>query len=218
MRPYRLIILCVLTLVFSTEALAFQDEATIPPDLEYEVISDATTPSIKRSVDVRLNKRVTEEVLQTLGLRIKASDSRSYQRTFILYYLPDMEVGAGAWASSHFNPELEVEIFGTSAEEHAALTASQAPDESREIIGKWMDNRPFVTRRIVLYRENGKVFMESTYADGSSGTDEVGESSTSPGMRFDSSLNNEDYFVIDRNGDLEIRDSMGVIATAKKME
>ena len=170
MRPYRLIILCVLTLVFSTEALAFQDEVTIPPDLEYEVIIDTTTPSIKRSVDVRLNKRVTEEVLQTLALRIKASDSRSYQRTFILYYLPDMEVGAGAWASSHFNPELEVEIFGTSAEEHAALTASEAPNESREIIGKWMDNRPFVTRRIVLYRENGKVFMESTYADGSSGT------------------------------------------------
>jgi hypothetical protein len=39
---------------------------------------------------------------------------KKYERVYICYYLPGMEVDAGAWATGHFNPDLEVRIFGTS--------------------------------------------------------------------------------------------------------
>jgi hypothetical protein len=175
-------------------------------------------PNIKRSVDVRLNRRVSTDVLRAIALEIRAKDGRPYQRTFILYYLPDMKVDAGAWASSHFNPALEIRIVGTTEEQHAALVEASETAADVEVIGVWLDERPYMSRRIRLYRKDGKVFIESTYRDGSVGTDEMTETSTRQGFRFDAKKRSAagDHYVINRAGHLQIRDSDGLITTARK--
>ncbi|MCH7702181.1 MAG: hypothetical protein IID37_10880 [Planctomycetes bacterium] len=88
---------------------------TIPDDVSYSIIDSTTMPGIKRSLDVRLNKKVSERTLRALALKLKSQDSRNYERTFIVYYLPDMKVGAGAWATTHFDPDLEVRVLGLTA-------------------------------------------------------------------------------------------------------
>lgn len=40
----------------------------IPADVSYEVINTDILPGIKRSLDVRLNKRVSEDVLRAIAL------------------------------------------------------------------------------------------------------------------------------------------------------
>lgn len=94
----------------------------IPADVSFTVTESHTVPGIKRSLDVRLNRKVSEETLQAIALKLRAIDPRNYERTFITYYLPDMAIGSGAWATTHFNPDLEVRVLGLTAEAEKSLS------------------------------------------------------------------------------------------------
>ncbi len=212
-----------MTLVFwvslAGKAVALQQEAQVPTDVTYRILQEETIPNVKRSVDVRLNRRVSADILRAIAHEIRAKDNSRYQRTFILHYLPNMKVDAGAWASTHFNPELEIKIYGTTEGQHSALVEPSESASARQVIGVWLDERPYVSRRIALYRKDGKVFIESTYRDGSVGTDEMTERNTSRGLRFDAKQTSPagDHYVLNRSGDLEIRDSEGLIARVRKL-
>jgi len=156
----------------------------IPGDVSYSVIDTSTLPGFKRSLDVRLNKKVSEATLRAIALELKSEDNRTYERTFIMYYLPDMTVGAGAWATTHFNPDLQVRILGLTAEEETKLVTQREP-ANREIIGRWLNESPFVESRITIFREEGNLFIEQTFKDGSSGTNQLTESKSPLGRRFD---------------------------------
>ncbi|MDY0208213.1 MAG: hypothetical protein RBR82_16555 [Pseudomonas sp.] len=87
----------------------------------YSIISDNDFRNVKRSIDVRLDKKASAEVLNAIALKLKNMERKKYERTFIAYYLPNMEVGAGAWATSHFDPELDVRILGLTADEEEKM-------------------------------------------------------------------------------------------------
>lgn len=192
--------------------------AQIPSDVAYSIISENVVPGIKRTLVVRLNKEISHDVLGTIGYEIKKADKNSYKRTFIFYYLPGMQVNATAWATTHFNPNLEVKIFGLTPEEKTFLLSAPT-DSARDVVGQWFDDRPLINRRIIIYHKNGKVFMELVYKDGSIGTEELMEGKTSSGIRFEAKKGSDfgDYYLLNRNGDLEIRDAEGLIYTAKKI-
>lgn len=77
----------------------------------YTVINDDEVQGIKKSLDIRLEKELSEEELYSLANEIKSKIKGQYQNVFISYYLPSMEVGKGAWATSHFTPSLQVKIL-----------------------------------------------------------------------------------------------------------
>ena len=156
----------------------------IPDDVSYSIFDSSINRGIKRSLDVRLNKKVSERTLRAIALKLKSQDARSYDRTFMAYYLPGMAVGAGAWATTHFNPDLEVRVLGLTAEEEEKLLAEPAP-ANREIIGRWLDEGPIVGGRITIFREDGKLFIEQIFTDGSSRKEELVEKKSPLGRRFD---------------------------------
>jgi len=129
-----------------------------------------------------------------------------------------MTIGSGAWATTHFNPNLEVRILGLTAEAEKALTQEPVP-ANREIIGRWLDVSPFVSSRITIYREDGTLYVEQKFKDGSSSNDELVEKSSPLGRRFDKVGGSTagDNWVLDSRGNLQIRDNDGLIATAKKI-
>lgn len=194
-------------------------EATIPDDVSFSIIDSSTVPGIKRSLDVRLNRKVSEHTLRAIAVKLKAQDSRAYDRTFMTYYLPGMAVGAGAWATTHSNPDLEVEILGLTAEAEARLVTQPEP-ASREIIGRWLDESPFVESRVTIFREEGKLFIEQIFKDGSSLREELTARTSPLGRRFDKVEDSRfgDHWVIDSDGNLQAHDNDGLIATAKKIE
>ncbi|HEX8324035.1 MAG TPA: hypothetical protein VF595_08975 [Tepidisphaeraceae bacterium] len=169
-------------------------------------------PGIKRSVDVRLNKAVSEDVLRSIALKLKSEETGIYQRTFIFYYLPDMTPRSGAWATTHFNPELKVEIQGFTPEQAAT------PAATSNTLGRWIDNSPFTASHITLYREGGKLFLDTKFKDGSNMKTNVIEKQLPAGRRLEDAAGSErgEYFVVTPAGDLQICGSNGVIATAKK--
>lgn len=62
--------------------------------------------------------------------------------------------------------------------------------------------------------------METIYKDGSGGKEELVESSSPAGRRFDplGGSSAGDHWILDSNGDLQLRDDEGLIATAKKIK
>jgi len=190
--------------VTETKPTATPDE--IPSDVTYSILDEQIIPGIKRSLDVRLNRKVSEGVLRMIALKLKGADSKKYERTFIGYYLPEMTVGAGAWATTHFNPNLEIRILSLTVEQENAL--KQVVDEpTRQIIGVWLHDKEWLAARITLFRQDGELQMETTYKDGSSGKQKMVEKPSSQGRKFmaaDRTGPNNDYYLIDDQGRLQI--------------
>lgn len=193
--------------------------ATIPSDVSFSIMDSSTLPSIKRRLDVRLNRKVSEQGLRAIALKLKNQDARVYDRTFIFYYLPGMTVSAGAWATTHFTPDLEVRILGLTAEDENKLVTQPQPT-NREIIGRWLDETPLIGSRVTIFREKGKLFIEQMFKDGSSHKTELVERKSPLGRRFDKveSSSAGDHWVLGSNGDLQVRDNDGLIATHMKIE
>ena len=99
----------------------------IPVEVSYPIIRDDEeyNPfSKKRMVDVRLNMKVSPEVMCEIARsEVKAQEKRQYERTFIFVYLPEPVPGVknDPGVMCHFNPTLDVNIMGMSS---AAETAS----------------------------------------------------------------------------------------------
>ncbi len=191
----------------------------IPADVTYTVAVKQIMPGIKRSLEVTLDQRITEDVLRALAHKLKNEDPNEYERTFILYYLKDIKNPVAAWATTHFNPDLKVVIMGLTVEDEKSLL--EAPvDTEHDKIGRWLDDSPYAGGIITIYRDNGKYIYEQKFTDGSVMTKELVERPSPLGRRFN--LKEEtyanDHFVIDRNGTLQFRDDEGLITTANKLE
>jgi hypothetical protein len=213
------ILICIAACDDTTTAVGATNGNPIPKDVTYTIIDENIVPGIKRSLDIRLNKKVSEEVLRSIALNLRNADSNSYERTFVGYYLPGMEANAGYWATTHFNPELEVRILGLTVQQEEILI-EEPKDASRQVIGIWLDESPFVGSRITIFRKDGKLFIENVYKDGSSGTKELVAKQSPMGQRFErvSGSTAGDHWIIDNNGNLQNRDNEGWISTAKKIE
>lgn len=218
-KDFVIVTLITFVTVCSSDKSETLKKMSIPEDVKYSIISQDTIPGIKRSLDIRINKKVSKEVLESIAYDLRDSDKQSYEKTFILYYLPDMKVDAGAWASTHFTPELKVNVFGLTSEEEKALVESSA-DSSWDIIGEWMDDRPFANRKITIYVENDQIYMKTVYKDASSSTDDMIEKKSTRGRRFEEKEGSsfDEHYLINKSGDLEMWDSEGLIYTAKKLK
>jgi hypothetical protein len=201
-----------------TNPSAATAKAVVPPDVQITIIEETKLRGIKRSLDVRLSRRVSEEELAAIATDLKDRDASHYERTFIVYYLTGMPVGQGGWATSHFDPDLQVAVLGTTRDEEAQLASVAASPPGRVMVGTWLNDQPFMAARISIYREGGKTFILPTYKDGSGDPAEVIESQTQRGRRFEEHQSGGDYYLLKPSGLLEIRDGDGVIATLRSVK
>ncbi|MCX7422598.1 MAG: hypothetical protein NT013_24065 [Planctomycetia bacterium] len=144
-----------------------------------------------------------------------------------MYYVPGMEGGVdpkwktgGAWATTHFDPDLKIRILGTTKEEHERLTKEAATPAGGNVIGRWTDNESAFPGVITFLKEGGKVFMTKTYQDGNKGKDEMVVEKVKNQTRYSQKVDsNGDYFIITQSGDLAWGDSdEGIWATSKRIK
>ena len=208
--PILLIATFLLIPAVSVSAKSFQG-------VSYTIIKKSNLGSIKSSIDIRLEKKVSKNYLQKLALKLRKAEPRKYDRMFITYYLPDMTLGAGAWATSHFNPNLKVIIFGTTIEEEKALM-SKPKVSSGKIIGEWIDD--YVGAKYTLLKKNGKTIMICKYKDGSSSEEEMIQRKQSGKLRFEEKEGNNfgEYYLIESSGRLAIYDNLGLIFSMRPIK
>lgn len=165
----------------------------------------------KRSVNVRLNEKVKEETLERIATEIRDSDPMVYDRTFIVYYLPGGMVGMGGWATSHFTPNLKVNVLGLRADSEAATSAKEGETE----IGRWEYQAPPGFVAVVLKSENGVIFRRF-YNDGSSGDEEMTVSQKAGKIVIKPVEENDfgEHWILDSDGSLQLMDKDGLIGKA----
>lgn len=170
--------------------------------VDFTIINDDTVHNIKRSLDIRLGKKVSKDQLQALAIKLKSEDPQKYERTFICYYLPGMIIDSGAWATTHFNPELEVRILGLTTDEENKLR--QLPSmKPPGYLGSWFIDDG---RRVSIYKKNGVFYMQTMFSDGSKGEDQLAEKQYEGGRKFvrvKYSDPMDDFYVIDQDSNLQ---------------
>ena len=198
-----------------------ESESSLPKDIKYTIFEDTHKRDIKRSVVVILEAKISKENLQQLANKIKNSDSSNYQRTFVGYYLKGKDRDNGYWATTHFNPNLEVRVLGLSKEEEASLAKSVASSPDRKVLGVWLDDRPGVGAKMTIYySKKGNMYLESSYSDGSSGTKEMIDFAIDNGKRIEDKEGNDfgEYFIVNKENQLEFWSKNGNYYTAKSIQ
>lgn len=104
-----------------------------------------------------------------------------------------------------------------------SITYSEVPKPTPppNISGEWYADGAggqYFSGPIYIFQEGDKMFLKWVFSDGSVLKREVVGKHTQSGIRVDyiEAIGNGDYYIINSNGDLEIRDSMSLIQTAKK--
>lgn len=184
-------------------------ETSLPP---FKIENQELNTTLKKaSFDIRLEERISEKEIELVAQNIKTKNP-GFDRYFILYYLPDMQIGSGAWATSHFNPNLLINIQGISDEEEEQMTNSTLP--AGELIGKWFDNRPYVENTMIIYKKDEVYKLRQIYKDGSFGDKEL----TKNGNKFTYESDFGEYIKIESNGTLGLYSENGKFATVNKAE
>ncbi|MBT1446291.1 hypothetical protein KJI95_17495 [Shewanella sp. JM162201] len=85
----------------------------------------------------------------------------------------------------------------------------------RETIGSFVDERPEQGDSLTLYRENGRVYLQTWFSDGCHSRDEMAVTQTEHGMRLDDKGGNffGEFFVMTAAG-LEFHNDAGCFYTA----
>lgn len=187
--------------------------------INYQIIADDHLADIKRSVDIRLDKKISSNDLRKIANKIYKSSSISYQRTFINYYLPYMNRGNGAWASTNFTPNLKVKILGLTADEEQKMVQAASKD-SRDVVGIWLDDRPLAGEIIKIYKKDNKFFLESSFKDGSLSSKEMAASKLGGMTKLEDAGGNSlgEYFILSNDGTLKAAGDNGVFLVYKKIK
>lgn len=91
-----------------TAAADAQAASLAAPDI-FAVTKDDYMAAIKRTVEVSLSREATEQELSAIAESLFKARSKDTERTFIGYRIGGT-IG-GYWATTHYNPDLKVEIL-----------------------------------------------------------------------------------------------------------
>ncbi len=198
---------------------ATKRNSRIPVEVSYPVIDELFEPPIKHGLSVRLNMKVTPEVLREIALELKSQETTRYEFTYLFYYLPGNgpKMGDGyddPWASAEFRPTLDVVILGLTPDKERALLSAPQP-ECDSLIGRWVEEAMGGTLYTIYQTGESKYLEERTSPSRRGHGRELVE--VIPGRRFVRQEVSKagDHYVINDRGELEIRDREGLIGVAK---
>ena len=88
-----------------------------------------------------------------------------------------MPLNSGAWATTHFNPNLEVRILGSSVAQEEQFR-NQVTTLHSSLIGCWLyeiRGAPDMNRTYTICRQDAGLYITTTWTDGTSGTEPIEE-------------------------------------------
>ncbi len=193
---------------------------TLENQTVYEITKEksSSSPGSVR-IDVRINKRYSKKQLEEIAIEIKRTRTQ-YSMFWIFYHLSTSDPNSDAWATTHFTPELKVEILGSSLSDVSEL---QKQTVTGTILLEWRDSDPLLESKIYLVKEGGKYFIKTVFGK-SAINSKVSEMSVGVKHRmingqncYNTNNNFGEYYLIEGNGNLGIYDRDGKIKEATKL-
>jgi len=177
-----------------------------------KIIKTETLKSIKKTFNIQIPEQLNEIQLKEIATQIKRENTK-YEQLFIFYFLPDTNV---AWATTHYNINLEINIHGADKDEEKAMKSLDLP--TGNILGKWFDNSPYIERSIIIYEDNDIYKMKVKYKDGSVGEEDLRKSNKNGLIQFDYNNDFGEYLLIQKNDKLALYGKNGLISVSNKIK
>ena len=192
------------------------EQTSIPSDVKYEVISEEPNEALsKDNISIRINKVVDESALTEIAYNLKSTRSQ-YDKLWIFYYLPEMDANSFAWATTHFKPELQVEINNPPISKDSI--SSQALKVDGEVIGKWRCDKSLMGASLILYKNTkGTLLMKTTFTDGSASDEKIKEKKKSGVTKYEYNNTHGEYYILESNGNLGLYGENGKFDEAVKI-
>ncbi len=174
--------------------------------LAQEELKKFDIPELSQELSI-IKRKVKEGQLYE---KVKKIPSKNYRENYNIYR--DL-----VW----LNPEKELyrkkrDYYKAKLDEEEKPKVSRIAIAGRQYIGRWVDDDPYAGSILEIYKQDGKFYMYQEFKDGSASTDEIIRISKSTGKVTFQKINpvHGDHYVINRNNQLEMRDSLGLIQAA----
>ena len=183
--------------------------------VDYTILSEEPNPALSKSnVQVQLVAKIDEARLEQIAMELR-EDRSEFDKLWIFYYLPEMEVSKVAWATTHYTPDLEVEISGNTEEQEAQVKTEEiAANET--VLGKWYEEQ--ITRMgFSLIERESKLYLRTTFPTGGHMDTGVIEKKVKGTRRLDPVEANAhgEYQVIEADGTLGLYGNDGRFAVGQ---
>ncbi len=182
----------------------------LPQDFTISITSNSTYPAHeKNEVYVNISQDLTIGQIATLANMIY--DELPKQRRSYIFYKRDQY--NGTWATSHYDPELEIIILGVSDKQIGSVESKT----EGKIIGKWRTDK---YRFAVLLSEktDGQYIATTMYNFGEPIVREVECQNISNGTKLFFPNDHGEYYVVYKNGNLGLYSNNGKYDEAIKIE
>jgi len=180
----------------------------LPSDFTFKIIEDKSNDSLeKNQLSIEINQKISVEQIATLADSLYSSKPKQ-RRFYIFYLLP--ETNGGVWATSHFDPNIVIEILGSTPKQDTA-SDKISEDFTGDVIGKWHEDK-YTSSNYVIYNKDNKVFIKTIFKDGQVSDEELKEKKEKSGTRYDYKNGgyNGEYFILNENGNLEFYNSENI--------
>lgn len=206
-------ILFILTILIF---MSCKKNSNVPNDVQWKITKENPNTNLsKNNIEVHLNKKVDQKVLQEIAMEIR-EDRTQYDRLWIFYYIPNMTEGM-AWATTHFTPNLEINIIGST--ENQDMQTSKTTDIEGEVLNKWRSEKSLMGGTLVLFKNlSQKKIMRITFKDGSKMDSEIVESNIKGKTKYQDDNENGEYYILELNGNLGLYGKNGKFDEAIKIK
>lgn len=198
-----------------------QSQETISvPDALFKIISEKehVDPRFgfnKCNIVIELPNKISKDQLTSIANKLRKTRD-SFDKLWIFYNLVGMQSADGPWAITHFTPNLEVEILGSTDEEDEKMKDVTVDGN---MIGKWQDTRPYSDVTMIIFEKNNQIYMKRAFPDGSSGDSEFIKKKQNGKIRFELKENtHKEYYLIEENGNLGMYGENGKFGEAVKID
>jgi hypothetical protein len=202
--------------VENNSTIGSYDKEPLPSDFSYKVLEDESNERLeKNQVTIEINQKINKAQITTLAESIYSSKPQK-QRFFIFYLLPGMRIGAGAWAISHFNPDLKIEILGSTIEQDMERNKIALEPEA-EVIGKWHEEQ-YTAANYIIFKKENKTFLRTIFGKDAISEVQLKGKNTKTGTQYDYFEDQHgEYFILNSEGNLEFYNRDGKnFTTAEK--
>ena len=182
----------------------------------FQIVSEDDSTGV-RTLAVRLESRVADSELRQWANALRAARPDAKAPAKIAFYLPSMKLSQAPWAEIRFDADTKVSINGLRFDEIEAFSAEVATD-NRAVIGHWLTSPPALPGKLTLVREkSGRMIAEWHLRNGLKTVDEVRESRSQRGRRYEIADADGGYYLVLGNGNLELGQNGAVIAIAERL-
>lgn len=185
-----------------------------------EVGRNNKTGDIGFVVHVRISEKLSHTELKSIAQKVKEDIKAVSDKGAVFFLLPEMVVDGGAWATVFFDPNMKVNIIGQSIGEGQEIESGL--DNISDYVGLWSDDgtQGDVIIRIRIDKKVGYVFEYISPSDPkpSDWATPIKKKIENGKTIFNDTEHPEQYFVLEKNGDLSVYDNYGLVVTYKKLK